>query len=326
MKHLILLATLALHASAATATEAFEARVRQADGWVAWNVPMVSDAGAPCCFAGEHWERTSCNLDERNRGFSTSDDARRPASGTLTVYAHVARSRIDDVRAFEASCPVRSNSEIRRLGDVAATDSIGLLSSWMDRNDGARHEPALGAIAYHADDAATRVLASHAAAGHPREERENALFWLGEARGSDGASIVERFATTDDDPKLREHAIFALSESRVGDPYARIRAISQSDRDGDVRARALFWMAQMKDERAAADITAALRTERDENVREQAVFALSQLGGEKADDALIAIVRGDYPREIKKRALFWLGESGSPRAMALLDQALARPQ
>ena len=326
MRRVILGALLAaVCADTAIAADSLEARVKQSDGWVAWNVPMVADAGAPCCFSSNrNWHRTGCNLDDRNRDFGTTDDPRPPVSDTLTVYAHVAHARIDDVRAYEASCPVQSNGEIRHIDGVAAPDSIGLISSWMEGPEARRDELGLAAIAYHADGMATRLLASRAEPAHPRKEREDALFWLGQSRGAEGAAIVERFATTDADPKLREHAIFALSESHAGDPYARIHAISQSDPSDHVRSQALFWMAQMKDARAAADITAAISRETSGDVREQAVFALSQLDGEKGDEALIALLRGDYPRDVKKQALFWLGESGSPKAMQYFDEALTK--
>ena len=329
MKHLILVATLCagVHANAGLA-ESLDARVKQASGWVAWNVPMIADAGAPCCFAGNNRghgsKSTGCDLDTRNRGFSTSDDPRPPGTDTLTVYAHVTNARVDDVRAFEASCPVRSATSIRRIDGVTAADSIGFLSGWMDSPDGVHDELALAAIAYHADGSATRVLAARAEPAHPRKEREDALFWLGQARGADGAAIVERVATTDGDPKLREHAIFALSQSHAGDPYARIHAIAQSDPSEHVRSQGLFWMAQMHDARAPADITAAITREPSGEVREQAVFALSQLGEDKGDDALIALMRGNYPRDVKKQALFWLGQSGSPRAIAFFDEALTQ--
>jgi hypothetical protein len=329
MKRLILAALLAtsLHAASGLAAESLDARVKQADGWVAWDVPMVAEAGSPCCFSSHHghgFGRTGCDLDDRHRNFGTTDDPRPPGSDTLTVYAHVAHSRIDDVRAFDAACPVRAAGGIRRVDGIVPTDSIGFLSGWMDGADGVRDELALAAIAYHADNAATRVLASHAEPAHPRKEREDALFWLGQARGADGAAIVERVATTDGDPDLREHAIFALSQSHAGDPYARIHAIAQSDPSEHVRSQALFWMAQMKDSRAADDITAAISRDASSDVREQAVFALSQLDEPKGDEALIAVMRGNYPREVKKQALFWLGQSGSPRAMAFFDEALTR--
>ncbi|HVT33838.1 MAG TPA: HEAT repeat domain-containing protein [Rhodanobacteraceae bacterium] len=329
MKRLLLcaLAASALQAGLAFAADSLATRVTSADGWVAWNVPMIADAGTPCCFSGGPGksDRSGCDLDDRSHGFSTRDEPRPPDRDVLTVYAHVAHSRVDGVRAYDATCPVRSASEIRRIDGVEPGDSIGFLSAWMDGGEAsARDEDALGAIAFHEDAAATRVLAAHAEASHPRKARESALFWLGQARGADGAAIVERYATTDGDPKLREHAIFALTQSHAGDPYVRIRAISGSDPSDRVRSQALFWMAQMNDTRAAADITSAIRQDASSEVREQGVFALSQLGDEKGDEALIALLKGDYPREVKKQALFWLGQSGSPRALQYFDAALTK--
>ena len=330
MKHAIaaVLVASALHAMSALAADSLDSRVKSADGWVSWNVPMIAEAGTPCCFENSRGRNersgSGCDLDDRNHGFSTNDDPRPPGPDVLTVYAHVARSRVDDIRAYDASCPVRSRGEIRRIEGVTPGDSIGFLSAWMDADASTRDEEALGAVAFHEDASATHVLAAHAEASHPRKERESALFWLGQARGADGAAIVERFATTDGDPKLREHAIFALSQSHAGDPYLRIRAISGADPSDHVRSQALFWMAQMNDARAAGDITNAIQHDPSHDVREQGVFALSQLEGGKGDEALIGLLKGDYPRDVKKQALFWLGQSGSPRAMQYFDEALSR--
>ena len=286
---------------------------------------MVAGAGAPCCFTWRHGKVADggCNLDGRDWSFGTSD--RSPLrDSTLAVYAHVANGRIDRVRAVAAACPVESAGTIRRIDAVASEQSVELLSSWLAGSDARNDDDsALAALAYHQDASATRALATQAESKHAEEMREQALFWLGQTRGADGADIIEHHATTDPDPDLREKAVFALSQSKVGDPYARILAISRSDRAAHVRSQALFWMAQMADARARADITAALATETSDDAREQAVFALSQLKEGQAEDALVAIVRGDYPRDAKKQALFWLGESGSPRAIQVLDEVLA---
>lgn len=322
----LMLAAIAIQGAGAFAADSLDSRVKSADGWVAWNVPMIADAGTPCCFADgrDRHDAAGCDLDDRHRGFSTSDDPRPPRSDVLTVYAHVAHSRVDDIRAYDASCPVRSRGEIRRIDGVAPADSIGFLASWMDADASTHDDEALAAIAFHDDGAATRALAARADASHPRNERESALFWLGQARGADGAAIVERFATTDGDPKLREHAIFALSQSHAGDPYLRIRAIAGSDPSDHVRSQALFWMAQMNDPRAATDIANAIRDDASADVREQGVFALSQLEDGKGDEALIGLIKGSYPREVRKQALFWLGQSGSPQAIQYLDEALTK--
>nr|HET7924022.1 HEAT repeat domain-containing protein [Rhodanobacteraceae bacterium] len=329
MRRLVALAVAAaaLFGTTAAFADSLASRVKSADGWVSWDVPMIAGAGDPCCWSGhgDHAEgRIGCDLDGRNHGFSTNDQPKPPSTGTLTVYAHVAHARMDDVRAFEASCPVHAASAIRHVDGVVPTESIAMLAEWMDSADAKRDDDALPAIAYHADAAATRLLASRADPSHERKQREDALFWLGQARGTDGAAIVERYATTDGDPKLREHAIFALSQSNVGDPYERIHAIAGSDPSDHVRSQALFWMAQMGDRRAAKDITAAIEHDASSSVREQGVFALSQIEGGAGEDALISLLKGNYPRDVKKQALFWLGQSGSPRAMQYFDEALTK--
>jgi len=306
-----------------------QSQVKRADGWVAYRVPMVAEAGDPCCYS---WRAGSpsnsgCDLDGNHWSFG-SDDNHRPhtRSDALAMYVHVAHGDIDRVRAVSASCPVKSQGEIRWIDSADAAQSVKLLSSWLAANKGVHGEDdnALAALAYHDEASATTALAARAEPGHPRDAREQALFWLGQARGADGAAIVERYATTDGDPELRAEAIFALSQSKAVDGYALIHAISENDPSDHVRSQALFWMAQMEDDRAARDITAAIDNEKSEDVREQAVFALSQLKEGQADEALIALLRGNYPRDVKKQALFWLGESGTPRAMAFFDEALTK--
>jgi hypothetical protein len=317
----------AVCASSIAAAADLHTQALQSDGWVAWNVPLVAGVGAPCCFVWGHKSlmHEGCDLDAHEWSFGTDDKHPRQDS-TLAVYLRVAHGHVDRVRAVAASCPVTSANPIRWIDAVEPAQSVGLLSTLMDDKQGPRpdDDSALSALAYHADASATRALALLAEPSHARESREQALFWLGQARGIDGAEIVERYATTDADPDLRENAIFALSQSRAVDAYAKILAIARSDAADQVRSQSLFWMAQMEDPRAAADITAALSSDRSDDVREQAVFALSQLKEGQAEDALIAIVHGDYPREAKKHALFWLGQSGSPRAIKVLDDLLAK--
>ncbi|MGH8172149.1 MAG: HEAT repeat domain-containing protein [Rhodanobacteraceae bacterium] len=301
--------------------------VQRADGWVGYHVPMIAGAGEPCCFSwrGSSKTNSGCDLDGRNWSFGTHDGQKPTAqNGTLAMYVHVDHGGIDRVRAVAASCPVKANNAIRWIDDADATQSVQLLAVYLGNDQRNDSDDALAALAYHADATATAALAARAEPTHPRDARKQALFWLGQARGVDGAAIVERYATTDSDPELRAEAIFALSQSTAGDGYARIHAIALNDPSDHVRSQALFWMAQMEDDRAAHDITAAIATEKSEDVREQAVFALSQLEDDQADEALIALMRGHYSRDVKKQALFWLGESGSPRAMQFFDEALSK--
>jgi len=331
LKFLLPLALMPIACAVGAAQPELSKQITQQDGWVAYRVPMTSEAGEPCCYAftGKTVARTGCDLDSRVWGITTNE---RPAGhisrGMLDVYLRVAHGKVDSVRAMAASCPVRNAEHVRRLDDVEPRASIallaGLAAAKTKSSDDADGE--IAAIAYHADAAATSALGELSGQPHPRELREKALFWLGQARGADGASIVEHAATTDADPELRANAVFDLSQSRAMDAYASIHRIAQSDSSNHVREQALFWMAQTEDPRADADITAAIQRESSADVREQAVFALSQLKSDRADAALIALIRGSYPREVKKQALFWLGQSGSAQALAFLDEVLSNPR
>lgn len=322
-------ALLAAALPCAAADTGLAARVNTADGWAGYRVPQVAGVGESCCFddRAKSLQPGRCDLDSRHWSFGSRDDARPGHDSTeLAVYLHVAGGHIDRVRAVSASCEVHSATPVRWIDAVDPAQSVKLLANWLDEPPAARDrdDSALVAIAYHADASATKALLERAATTKPEEEREQALFWLGQARGAEGAEVVEHFATTDGNPKLRAHAVFVLSQNRSGDSYAHIREISSSDPSDHVRSQALFWMAQMADERAAADITSSLRTEKSTEVREQAVFAMSQLKDDKAGAALIGLLRGDYPRDVKKQALFWLSQSDSASAQQFLEETLKK--
>ena len=307
-------------------------RIATHDGWVAYRVPMVEDAGEPCClnWNGKQAQRSGCDLDGRNWNFGTNLDKEvgYVPTDTLAVFLRVSGGKPDRVQALADNCPVKADKPIAWLEGVAPEESVALLSGLVRASSSRKDVDNMGlpALAYHAGKPATDSMAALAGPSQPRKLREQSLFWLGQARGEAGAEIVERTATTDPDPKLRAHAVFSLSQADNADVYSRIKAISASDASSHVRSQALFWMAQMGDPRAREDILARIRGDSDDDVREQGVFALSQLPKEQGDEALIAVLQGDYPRETKKRALFWHGQSGSPRALAYFDSVLSKTE
>lgn len=319
----LFLAVIATSASA-QAPASLDSRLRASgDGWVAYDVPMVDDAGTPCCFDNDARRDKVCHLDGHSWNFGTHDhEPPRIGPATLTVYVHRHAGTPDRVRALASTCAVRADAPIARLGEVDADDSARWLQQWIAAPQAGKDaETAMGALAYQAGASATKALETLSEAKAPREQRKNALFWLGQTRGRDGAAVVERVARHDADADVREHAVFSLSQAKAIDGYAVIHDVAQHDAATQVRSQSLFWMAQTGDARAAKDIRAALREERDAGVREQAVFALSQLDS-GADAALIEVLRSDAPREVKEKAMFWLGQSGSDEALRFLDGVL----
>ena len=321
------LAMILLAGNAIAAEGELSRRIAQQEGWVGYHVPMVADDGTPCCFEwhGKSATHGACELEGRNWNISISEEPGAPKSDTLNVYLRVAHGQIEKVRAFGDSCALKDAGRVHWLDDVSTTDSVALLArSAAAATAEETADAELTALALHADVSATPALAQLAESTHPQKLREQALFWLGQARGTAGAQIVEHAATTDPDPDYRAHAVFALSRSHGTDAYATILRIAQSDAADHVREQALFWMAQMEDARAQKDILAAIEKDRSAQVREQAVFALSQLKDAQADAALLALVRGNYPRKVKEQALFWLGQSGSNEALKFLDEVLTK--
>jgi hypothetical protein len=333
--HRFALASLAVAALSiaqhAVASEAeLSKQIVKQDGWVSYDVPIVANAGAPCCYDmhGSVVTRVGCDLDGHGWTSSTTVNGAQPHADTsLAVYAHVRNAQVDKVRAFAASCPVRDADHVRRIDAVNGADSVAWLAHEVARDNtfGDNADAALSAIAWHDEAGATAALQKFSDPSHPRKLREQALFWSGQLRGLSGAQLVERVAVTDADPELRAHAVFVLTQSSGIDGYASIHRIAQTDASDHVREQALFWMAQTGDARARNDIVDAIHKESSEHVREQAVFALSQLKQDNADAALIEVVRGDYPRKVKEQALFWLGQSGSDAALKFLDEVLVAP-
>lgn len=323
-KLLAALAALGFAANTHAANDNLESRVTSQNGWVAYRVPLIAGVDGPCCYSvhGDADTKKGCDLDKRSWSFNNGHvDPGVVKEDTLSVYLKVEHGRIERVRAVAASCPIYTASTVRWMESVDPANSVAMLSSLIDRNVGDSDDHGLIALAHHAAPSAMQALAARAEPAHPLKQREQALFWLGQIRGAEGAEVIARYAKTDADPKLREKAVFALSQSNAPDAYPAIVSISRDDPAERVRSEALFWLAQMDDARAKDDIIASLKKESSDKVREKAVFALSQLEDE-SDEALISVLRGDYPREVKKQAMFWLGQSGSPQALAYFDEAL----
>ena len=122
MRTVFALTLLALAPFSAAAADDLSRRIGSDDGWVSWQVPRVPDAGDACChhIRGSVVEQRGCDLDGRQWNVSRPGDATGDAGG-LIVYAHVSHGTVDKVRAFSATCPVRSAEPLRRIdGHVRA--------------------------------------------------------------------------------------------------------------------------------------------------------------------------------------------------------------
>ena len=299
------------------------------DGWTSWQVEAVEDAPDMCCWSS--WDdanksRTACALDDDRGNTGTRDHATTDA---VRVYARVAGGKVERLRAFSATCPVKAATPIAELGNVSADDSarwlVGLnkqggAGSFMHGEFG---DNVLAALAMHRGQLAQDSLASLARDDPRSEMRRKAVFWLALLRGTAGADIATTVMFSDKDADVRKHSAFAITQSKSPRVAADLIRLGNTDKDADVRAQAWFWLAHTGAANSEEAIIAALRKDSDDHVREQTIFALSQLPDERATRALIAAVEDrSLSREQRKRAMFWLAQSESKGAQTYLETVL----
>ena len=288
--------------------------------WIAWEVPSVGRRNT-CCF-DRRFARTACMLEERNQNWGSSTDS-PPGSGRLQVLARWSRGGAEKVFAVDAECPVDAEPlSIVRLPDPGVGESVEWLAARAAEPGDEKSGGALAALAYHAGPAAMQALQRLAAEGDEADLRGNALFWIGQARGEEGARFLAGVVRADSDPEIREKAIFAISQNDSPLSAQAITEAARGDREAEVRAQALFWLAQTKSSSAEDVLLGALEDDPSPKVREQAVFAMTQLpdGGVPL---LVRIARDSRrDKEVRRQAMFWLGQSRDSRALDFLEEVL----
>lgn len=137
--------------------------------------------------------------------------------------------------------------------------------------------------------------------------------------------LIELARTTES--RGGEDVIFpaTIADSFVAWPpllaLAKDRSASRSS-----RKQAVFWVSQAAGDKAAQGLSELVGDDdEDREVREQAVFALSQLPRDEGVPILLRVAKTNKDREIRKKAMFWLGQSDDPRALALFEEILSRP-
>lgn len=293
------------------------------DGWMSWDVPAVADAPAWCCPGpgGRSAPASACRLDGRQDGHVSSHDA---TTDTIRIYARFAGGKLERLRSLSATCPVRTDTEIRTLSpsEQASVEWLSAQLGTPAGSDRLRHD-LLAALAVHRTSLAYDSLVRIARRSDDLDQRKNAVFWLALLRGQEGADVTRSVMFDDASPDMREHAAFAITQSKSARVAEDLTRLATTDRAGSVRARAWFWLAHTGTPQTEASINTALQTEPDRNVREQAIFALSQLPAERATGALIAVAENrTLPAEDRKRAIFWLTQTASTGALAYLDKIL----
>jgi HEAT repeat protein len=241
---------------------------------------------------------------------------------TVVILLRAEKGQVGRVGAYSVDCGLDAGGlPVLWLTGIPPAQSLGFLESLVSATIA---DEALAAIAAHADPAADAALERLAAPGRARKLREQAAFWLGEARGPRGYEVLRRLLREDTDPRFREHVVFALSESDVEAATEAIIEAARRDPDAEVRGQALFWLAQKAGRGAAAAITRAIEEDPETEVKKKAVFALAELEGGEGVPHLIRLARENRNPAVREQAFFWLGQSEDPRALDFLAEVLTR--
>ncbi len=300
---------------------AFTALLEQGGGpaWVAYTVPMVAGRRSLCCGGP-----SMCSLERSgdsyvNRG-DEGDDARE-----LRVLLRIEDRRLTEIRAFSSGCRLDAGGlPVYVWQGVEPRQSLDFLVERAKAGSEDAAEGALVAVAHHGDGEANRVLERIARGEEVPRLEEEAIFWLGEARGAGGFEVLERLRHDLRDPDSLEQITFALHLSEAAGALPALIDMARTDAHSDVRGTALFWLSQQAGEQATAAIAEAGEEDPDLEVKERAIFALSQLPPGRGVPLLIRYAQTHENREIRQQAMFWLGQSEDLRALDFFEEILLR--
>jgi hypothetical protein len=313
------------------------AAAQNGPGWIGYAIRAVPGQHQMCCYssfedgAGNRCCR-GCVLEGARSGTTVSGVAgpiQLEGAGDIFVLFRIDNHAVDRIRTFSADCELDAGGlPVHWLTGVAAAESVSFLTGFApgtsDEGHHRRSEPAITAIALHADPAADQALETFVTPGQPESLREKATFWLGSARGHRGYEVLQRLVAQDPSDRVREKAIFGLSVSKEPDAVPTMIEVAKNDRTAHVRSQALFWLAQKAGQKAAAAITNAIDDDPDTGVKKQAVFALQQLPPDQGVPLLIQVARSNRNPAVRKQAMFWLGQSQDPRAVQFFEEVLLR--
>ena len=296
------------------------------DGWFAFGFPAVEGTKSPCCWKG-NWKRSTeigCALEKDFQSYGTFSAS--PVEDTIVAYARVRDGSLAQLKIAGEQCPMDAGGlEVTWIGDTDADETLDWLQGIArdGRDDDVSH-PALWALALHADRGAGDRLYS-LARDRDSDISEEAIFWLGEARGEAGFEALENLLDVLPAGDTRRHINFALSQNDSDEAASLLGDIARNDRDPEQRADALFWLAQEYPEQAEDMILDVIENERDRETLERAVFAMSQLPPETAGPLLLELAKDkDAPREARRQALFWLAHEGDEDSVAELTALLTQ--
>jgi len=303
-----------------------------APAWIGYAVPIVAGRQRYSCCTSSDSCCGACGLESRSGSYYQSDEPRGvklEGAKYAVVLFRVEQKEVQKIRTFTEDCDLDAGGlAFYWLNDARPAESVALLAGYATADERGTKEGrrlsdgALSAIAQHADAAADAALERFIATQQPQRLREQAVFWLGVARGWRGYEMLRRLVREDPDERIRDKAVFALSVSKEPQAVDAIIAAARDDKSSKVRGQALFWLAQKAGAKAAGAITEAIERDPETEVKKRAVFALGQLPKDEGVPLLIQVARTNKNPVVRKQAMFWLGQSNDPRAVKFFEEVL----
>lgn len=290
--------------------------------WIAFSIPAVEGTRSPCCWTGR-WNgmgEVGCDLASKNHSYGNRSDA--PVDENVIVFSRIRNGGVDEMRVVGESCPVNAGgAAVTWLGEVDEGKTLNWLEQVARSED---KQPALHALSVYRGTAPAKRL-YQLAKERGSEISEDAVFWLGEARGEQGFEMLKRLMKELPHGDTRRKINFALAVNQTDVAADLLFSIAESDPDKQQRTDAMFWLSQEYPVPAEKWLTQIIETETDETVLEQAVFAISQLPDDSGDRILLSLAADPRVASgVRRQAIFWLANSDSDSSIAALTELLTQ--
>jgi HEAT repeat protein len=314
--------------------------------WLGYVVPVVEGERRMCCSdSGATYMSGSvvmvdgrsccatCRLEPSAAGSagpprpqSSAAPIQLEAPTQMAVLFRVADKQVERIRVFSSDCELDAGGrQVIWLENVRPADSIALLESLIPKEPERRDrvtDGAISAIALHRDSAADAALDRLVAPNQPASVRKKVTFWLGNARGAHGMTVLRQLLDNDPSEDVRKGAVFGISQSEQPGAYEVLVQAARGNSDPDIRGEAIFWLGQKAGAKASAAITESIDKDPETEVKKRAVFALSQLPKNDGVPLLIKVARTNANPAVRKQAMFWLAQSKDPRAIDFFAEIL----
>lgn len=300
--------------------------------------------------AGEVVQRAESARQPRACTGTDADEQMRTAAldGLLSMNSEDAVPILKDVLKQRDACRIplrkhavflisqkRSADVVSTLLDVArndpSTDVRGEAVFWLSQTRSEQAIPAIDSILFSSGDIEIRKRAVFALSQYrderarqalrraaedeklPEDVRGDAIFWLGQGKGSDLEYFKGLFRKTRNED-MRNRILTSVGQGSSPEAAAWLVEIARDKSfDTETRKQAIFWAGQKRSFDLEQLSTIYDQSRGDTEFQNHLLFIYSQRRESAAVDKLMAIAKSDPNIELRKQALFWLGQKKDPR-------------